>query len=174
MLFVNNDQIIKKLQEYDPLLRKLSKNPLGKVKSDYELKLSWAEIEDLYLDYQLFFIELAKDFDEHYGVDFHGYIVYQMRWKAYNHAKKIHITEKIPTSETQLENLKELAAEMEEEKEEMYLHLDKLPKRQREVIQLYYFENKKVKDISLMLGIKPQTVLRHRKLALQTLKKHLE
>lgn len=42
---------------------------------------------------------------------------------------------------------------------------EELTYRQRECLTMYYFENKKMKDIAKMLGLSPSTVTRHIKAA---------
>lgn len=48
---------------------------------------------------------------------------------------------------------------------------NELTQRQRECINMYYMENRKVKEISDIMSIKPSTVYKHLKTGLNALKK---
>ena len=56
--------------------------------------------------------------------------------------------------------------------QEIHNEIDKLPRQRRNIIRMYYFEQKNTSEIAGLLQLSPQTVLNHKTKALEMLRKN--
>ena len=127
------------------------------------------EYEDLLQDGNLKILESISSFEKDKGVHFLGYIKMNLKFLYLDkHKIKIHasLNKNIGDSETEEIDLlvsDDLNIEDKIIKKEMSTKLgqalEKLPKRQKEVIILYYFEKMSIQEIGEKLGISYRTVV---------------
>jgi RNA polymerase sigma factor (sigma-70 family) len=168
-----NGDILAILESFKPLISKLSKNPLNdkKTKTTYKLKLTRDEEQEIYWELQSYFFEIDQKYDPTKGVYYSYYIFINLSWKANNLARDI-ILERENRADYELGNFQVLEDEEEELKDYSWLYegLSCLSRRQREVIELHYFQGLKVSEVAKILGIKDQAVITHRNHAIEKLR----
>jgi RNA polymerase sigma factor (sigma-70 family) len=171
--------ILALLSQYEPLLWKLASNPLHSMArfgaKKFDLKLSKDEIEDMFDQLTVEFVDLCNSFDSTKGVDFEGYIQSKLGWRACNLAKKIANERKIILHIDDIEAIEEEMIDYRDNtSEEVSEALKTLPLRQKQVIELHILRNQSVNECARILGIRKQEVIRHRGIALSKLKNILK
>lgn len=139
------------------------------------------EYEDLMQDGNLKIIESINDYDKDKGVNFLGFIKFNIKYLYLDkHKERFHqsLNQQIGDGETELIDLL-VGEEIDfleniikvEERKDLIKALKKLTERQREIIQLYYGENMSIGDIANELGLAYRTVVNTKTRALEKLKK---
>ena len=142
------------------------------------------EYEELIQEGNLMILESLKTYDPNKGVHFLGYIKLNLKYLYLNkHKRKIHLSLNEPVGDEGQEIIELLISDNKEaidiilEDEinaELKKALEKLTKRQREIVILYYVENISIKEISHRLNISYRTVVNIKTKALENLKKYME
>jgi len=142
-------------------------------------------IQDLVQEGYILILQALKTFDKNKEVHFLHYIKTKIVFFYKNHNKNNHTPKKeIPISENmdqiniehnQIEN-KCCALEnliKKESIDELLTNIKKLKLKEQNIIYLYYYDNKSIKEISETLNIPYRTVIGKKKTALKKLKKFL-
>ncbi|MTI71920.1 MAG: sigma-70 family RNA polymerase sigma factor [Firmicutes bacterium] len=131
-------------------------------------------------------INAINDFDEDKGCYLLGYIKLMLKYyyldKSKYEKKTISLNKVISNEDESLELLdmikdeKPLMEEMmieDESRKTLWESISKLTKRQRQIIYLYYFNNKSLKDVSKELSISYRTAVNIKGKALENLRKNI-
>lgn len=139
------------------------------------------QYDDLIQDGYEVILKSLEDYDPLKGTKFLGYVKIQLKYKYLDKHKEKHylsLNEPIGEGEEEIIDLLE-GGEIEpieniikvEENNLLLKGLNKLTKRQREVVIYYYIENKSMKEISKILNISYRTVVNTKTNSLKKLKK---
>lgn len=165
------EEIIKRLQ---PLI-------LSSIRKYYN---NGKEYEDLIQDGNLKLLESIQDYDPSKGVHFLGYAQTVLRYLYLDkHKIKIHTSLNQTIGEGEVEIMDLLVSEdkeaieiiiQEENNLEIKRALDRLTKRQSQILMLYYGQGMGIQDIANSLGISYRTVVNTKTTALINMKKHMK
>lgn len=143
------------------------------------------DYDDLISQGNLVILDCLKSFDENKGVNFLGYIKYQLMYLYLDkHKEKIHISLNSPISQDgQGEMVDLLLSDYLEPLDEfldlernsaLYGALDSLTPRQREIVLMFYLDGMSISQVSERLGIAYRTVVNTKTYALNKMKGILE
>ncbi|MDF2948821.1 MAG: sigma-70 family polymerase sigma factor [Sedimentibacter sp.] len=140
-------------------------------------------IQDLVQEGYVLILQALKTFDKSRGVHFLYYIKTKIIFFYKNHyknnhtlTKEIHLTEymdQINIKHNQIENNSCTLENVIKKEfiEELLTNINKLKLKEQDIICLYYYDNKSLKEISETLKIPYRTVIGKKKTALKKLKK---
>lgn len=171
---MNLEQLIK---DFRPLIEKLSWKPINeKAGSHIKLNMKPEIQKELFQELCYRFVELYHKYDDTRGVDFTGYIAIKLPWIAHNMATKM-INQRKNLHYCDINDLEIEYIEPESDDLELSFQLldyiERLSYRQRQVVELLYIQNMRVCDVADELGIVPQNVIEHRKIALAKLRRYI-
>lgn len=141
--------------------------------------------EDLIQEGYEIILRALKDYDKDKGVHFLGYVKAMLKFHYLNNNRKnkeyISLNQTIRSNDDSLELIDCIADEnllqdeiviKNEEILDLIRALDKLTKRQREVITMYYIQDVSLKEISKRLNISYRTAVNIKTSAIKKLRKH--
>lgn len=141
------------------------------------------EFEELLQDGRLQVLQCIEDYDINKGAYFIGYVQTMLKYLYLNkHKVKRTPSLNIKVGEDEDDELINLIADdvdieelivREEVKDELYRALEKLTKRQKEVIYYFYFGKVAIKDIAERLKISYRTVVNIKVQGLEKLRKYM-
>ena len=143
----------------------------------------YRQYDDLIQDGNLMVVESINDFDPSKGVHFLGYIKSKLRFMYLNkHKIRVHSSLNKTIGEGSVEIVDLLVSEgkdivqMLADDEDLNIlkrTMDKLTKRQRQVIELYYIEGMSMVDIAGLLGLSYRTIINTKVVSLDKLKREI-
>ena len=143
----------------------------------------YRQYDDLIQDGNLMVVESVNDFDPSKGVHFLGYIKSKLRFMYLNkHKIRVHSSLNKTIGEGSVEIVDLLVSEgkdivqMLADDEDLNIlkrAMDKLTKRQRQVIELYYIEGISMVDIARLLGLSYRTIINTKVVSLDKLKREI-
>ena len=162
------------LRKFTPLLIKNIIKYFGKNQDFY----------DLLQEGRVVILQSIRDFDENLGVPFPGYVKRQIFYHYINERKKIReylildqplndggfcLMDRLIKEERRLEE--DYLSKVE--KELLYIGLEKLTPKQKEIILDYYFKGKTLKSIAEKKGLSYQSIIKLKARALKRLQKEI-